>query len=295
MEVYFAADAMPFLHENQASSSGAAAEASWFWRCLIHVRINVMGTQARGLITLIGAAAIVLATKAVAVAQTSGHNLPFEPQGRPAVSDQSHRATPASDAALEIAPRGVATLPQERPLPAPTPAGAGIFSAPEEELPPVPTSGPPSSMLSSNAPSPALPYLGLSVQQIDSHSTPGRSVEGLEIVSVDPGSPADIAGLKGRTAMSTLGASGATAGALVAPLDIAVMPLLKKTGQLGQTGDLIVAIDDRRVTSEVDLATALADSKAGDTIYFTVLRAGNGGAHRTVKIPVKLGKLPSAP
>jgi len=89
--------------------------------------------------------------------------------------------------------------------------------------------------------------------------------------------------------MTKLGASGATAGALMAPLDIALMPLLKKTGQLGQTGDLIVAIDDRRVAGEADLQTALGDSKPGDTIYLTVVRLASNGAHKTIKIPVKLG------
>jgi S1-C subfamily serine protease len=94
--------------------------------------------------------------------------------------------------------------------------------------------------------------------------------------------------------MTGLGASGATAGALLAPLDIALMPLLKKTGQLGETGDLIIAVDDRRVTGEVDLETALADSKPGDTIYLTVVRAGTNGTHQTIKTPVKLASPLSA-
>jgi S1-C subfamily serine protease len=143
-------------------------------------------------------------------------------------------------------------------------------------------------MTASN-PRPALPYLGISVQRIESHSTPGRDIVGLEIVSVDRDSPAEHAGLKGRRGMTKLGATGATAGALMAPLDIVTMPLLKKAGQLGQTGDLILAIDDRRVASEIDLETALEDSKPGDTIYLTVTRVVRDGAYQTRKIPVKLG------
>jgi len=89
--------------------------------------------------------------------------------------------------------------------------------------------------------------------------------------------------------MTKLGASSATAAALMAPLDIAVMPLLKRTGQLGQTGDLIVAIDDRRVARETDLQTALAESRPSDTIYLTILRLATDGAHKTIKFAVKLG------
>jgi S1-C subfamily serine protease len=149
-------------------------------------------------------------------------------------------------------------------------------------------------MVSSVAPRPTPPYLGISVQRIESHATPGHDLEGLEIVGVDPGSPAERAGLKSRGGMTRLGASSATAGALIAPLDIALMPLLKKTGQLGQSGDIIVAIDDRRVMGEVDLETALADLKPGDTIYLTVVRLANNGK-KTIRVPVKLGIAPSAP
>jgi PDZ domain len=203
-------------------------------------------------------------------------------------STQRQSGTANSDAALEISPP---TAPARAEAVSPSaPADSGELTTPEPELPPVPTSGPPSSMLSaSGASHQPLPYLGLSVQSIESHSTPGRNIEGLEIVSVDPDGPAARAGLRGRAGMTTLGASGATAGALMAPLDIALMPLLKKAGQLGQTGDLIVAIDDRRVIGEVDLQTALSESKPGDIIYLTILRLTPHGAGQTIKIPVKLG------
>ena len=150
-------------------------------------------------------------------------------------------------------------------------------------------------MVAANPTHQTLPYLGLSVQRIESRAMRGHDFEGLEIISVDPKSPAADAGLRGRGAMTTLGASGATAGTLMAPLDIALMPILKKTGQLGQTGDLIVAIDDRRVTSEVDLATALSESKSGDTIYLTVVRLATDGTRQTMKIPVKLAGPLSSP
>jgi hypothetical protein len=235
---------------------------------------------------------VALAAAANALAQTAVSDS-LQPPIRASEQTQKPAAGVNSDATLEIAPRGGPQKPTEGPSDS-IPTDSGNFAnPPESELPPVPTSGPPSSMVST-VPRPSLPYIGLSVQRIESHSTPGRDVVGLEIVSVDHDSPAERAGLKGRGGMTKLGASGATAGALMAPLDIALMPLLKKTGQLGHAGDLIVAIDDRRVTGELDLATALGASKPGDTIYLTVVRSGPGGTD-TIKIPVKLGTPVSSP
>jgi S1-C subfamily serine protease len=133
------------------------------------------------------------------------------------------------------------------------------------------------------------PYLGISVQYIESHATPGRDLRGLAVVSVDPKSPADHAGLRGRGPMTGLGASGATAGAMMPPLDIILMPLLRRSGQLGLNGDLIVAIDDKRIENERDLQDQIEGLKPGDTIYFTVVRTDQKGLHRTLKIPIKLG------
>jgi hypothetical protein len=238
-----------------------------------------------------------VASAANVSAQTVVPDPRLERLGQALPQNQNGGAGANSDAALEIAPRGGPPTPAAEISPDSIPSATGdLINSPEQELPPVPTNGPPSSMVRvSNAPRQELPYLGIAVQRIESHSTPGRDIEGLEIVSVDSDSPAERAGLKGRAAMTKLGATGATAGALMAPLDIALMPLLKKAGQLGQTGDLIVAIDDRRVTGEVDLATALGDSKPGDTIYLTVVRLAGDRAHKTIKIPVRLGKPVSVP
>jgi len=134
-----------------------------------------------------------------------------------------------------------------------------------------------------------LPYLGISVQYIVSNDTRGPEVRGLEVVGVDPASPAEQAGLRGRGQLTKLGASGATAGALMAPLDLIIMPLLKRAGDLGEDGDLIIAIDDNRVEAEGDLRNALAALKPGDVIYLTLVRQHQGGLHETLKLPVRLG------
>jgi len=135
----------------------------------------------------------------------------------------------------------------------------------------------------------ARPYLGIGVQYISTEDLLGRAARGLEIMSVDPNSPAEDAGLRGQGAPTKLGASGATAGALMPPLDLIVMPLLRRAGDLGETGDLIVAIDDNRVGGADDLRNALAPLHAGDTLYLTVVRLQRDGSHQTLKVPVKLG------
>jgi hypothetical protein len=135
-----------------------------------------------------------------------------------------------------------------------------------------------------------LPYVGLAVQYIVSKDVPGKEVHGLEVVGVDPNSPAEIAGIHGRGQMTRVGASGATAGALMPPLDLVVMPLLKKAGELGADGDLIIAIDDNRVETDNDLKAALQNAKPGDLLYLTVARPHRDGTHETLKLPVKLGQ-----
>jgi hypothetical protein len=135
----------------------------------------------------------------------------------------------------------------------------------------------------------SLPYLGISVQYIVSNDTRGPAVRGLEVVSVDPASPAEQAGLHGRGQMTKLGASGSTAGELMAPLNLIILPLLKKAGDLGEDGDLIIAIDDSRVEAESDLEDALGSLKPGDVVYLTVVRQHQDNKHETLKLPVRLG------
>jgi len=186
---------------------------------------------------------------------------------------------------LDVPPR-FGSSPPAAPAPSIVPPAASNSSA---ETPNSPESAP----ADAGAASPELsegrlPYLGIGVQYIVSDNTPGREVRGLEVVEVDPASPAEHAGLHGRGQMTNLGASGATAGALMAPLDLIITPLLKKAGDLGENGDLIVAIDDNRIQGENDLRNALASLKPGDVIYLTLVRQHKDGSHETLKLPVRL-------
>jgi S1-C subfamily serine protease len=134
------------------------------------------------------------------------------------------------------------------------------------------------------------PYLGISVQYT-TQCYLGMEEHGLEVMSVHPDSPAGQAGIKGITPPSALGAMGAVAGTLLGPVNLLVTPLLEKSGALGMGGDLIVAVDDRRVRGSKDLEAALKTLKPGDTMYLTIIRPLPGGAHRTMKIAIKIGAM----
>src|SRR5258708_33817710 len=111
----------------------------------------------------------------------------------------------------------------------------------------------------------------------------GMEEHGLEVVSVDPNSPAATAGLQGATGMTAAGAAGTTAGTMLGPLSLLVTPLLAKGGALGTSGDLVVAVDDRRVRSQSDLDYPMGRLKPGATMYLTVSRPV-GNPHKAMTI-----------
>jgi hypothetical protein len=234
--------------------------------------------------TICAIAGLLVATTAFAQAGAIHPNVPAAPQNLPGAPREAN----GSDQTLEIAPR-VAPTP---PAATQSSSAPGDQSAAPDDTAPVPTSGVPAAELNPQASQDVdqkRPYLGISVQYVISHAMPGREVHGLEVVGVDSNSPAEHSGLRGRGAMTTFGASGATAGALMPPLDLLLMPLLKKSRQLGESGDLIVAIDDKRIESERDLETELDTLKPGDTIYLTIVRPRRDASRETLKMPVKLG------
>jgi S1-C subfamily serine protease len=197
-----------------------------------------------------------------------------------AASQPAASATNQSESTLDVPIRNAPPQPPASEASAPVSGELGI--------PPDYTTGTADASASGDATEGKLPYLGIDVQYIVSDDLRGHEVHGLEVVAIDPASPAEQAGLHGRGQMTKLGATGATAGALMAPLDLIIMPLLKKAGDLGEDGDLIIAIDDNRVESDSDLKNDLGALKPGDIIYLTVVRQHKDGAHETLKLPVRL-------
>jgi len=117
-------------------------------------------------------------------------------------------------------------------------------------------------------------FLGMTVrkQQIERNS--GKQIEGLEIVDIASGSPAASAGLHGsrQTArnilkVAAMGAAMIFPPAMLALPIVAVMPL-------GETPDLIIAVDASRVTNIGEFEDQIRDVEPGEIVYLTILHRG---------------------
>ncbi len=117
----------------------------------------------------------------------------------------------------------------------------------------------------------------------------GAEEHGLEVITIDKNSPAEHASLKATGDKGGMIAAAETASAFLGPLQILTNGLLEKAAQ-GDRGDLIVAVDDQRVRSQVDFDDAMTKARPGDTMYLTVVRPLPGGDHKTMKIAVTVGK-----
>jgi hypothetical protein len=206
----------------------------------------------------------------------AGANPAPNPSLPPAASSAKSPAAP-DDATLEVAPRII-------PLPPTVPEAS---SAPEGENAANPDNGG-GTPLARGPAGHGRPYLGVSVQPALVRFKK-QEIRGLEIVAVDKNSPAERAGFAAPAGMTTVGATGQTASFFLGPMGELVSPLLARSGQLGVAGDMIVAVDDQRVTDAAGMNGALAHAGPGDTVWFTLMRITREGKVKNEKIPVVLG------
>lgn len=227
---------------------------------------------------LLLAVAILMGLGPEAGAQTAPANQSFSAPGLPAAPAP---ATPSAsdDSTLEVAPRIIPIIPS----PSEETGSAEGEAADNSGAKPL-----------SLAPAAhGRPYLGVSVQPalVRFHR---QEIRGLEIIGVDKGSPAERAGLTAPTGMTTVGATGETAGFFLGPVGLLVSPLLARSGQLGATGDMIVAVDDQRVSIAGEMNRVLARLAPGDTVWFTLMRITPDGKVKNEKISIVLGSAQSA-
>ena len=130
--------------------------------------------------------------------------------------------------------------------------------------------------------------LGIEVANGESKLTRELSVTGIKVISVDPDGPAAIAGLQsermiGRTALT----AALAVGGMVFPPAM-FMAVLVSQGDVGESHDLIIAVDGERTRNIADLQDALSREDGGEIVYLVVVRAG-----RRECIAVRLpGELP---
>jgi S1-C subfamily serine protease len=119
-----------------------------------------------------------------------------------------------------------------------------------------------------------VPALGIEVANGESKLTRGPSVTGIKVISVDPDGPAAIAGLQsermiGRTALT----AALAVGGMVFPPAM-FMAVLASQGDVGESHDLIIAVDGERTRNIADFQDALSREDGGEIVYLVVVRAG---------------------
>ncbi len=139
----------------------------------------------------------------------------------------------------------------------------------------------------------ARPYLGITAAYV-SKCYKGGELHGLEVLTIDPNSPAAQAGLHARSGMTAVGAAVQTlTGMIGLPFGTSVANnALSSSGAMGQGGDLIIAVDGNRVRDQSDLESAMSQLKPGDTMYLTVIRPNGTDEHThgpSLQIAVKVG------
>jgi len=133
-----------------------------------------------------------------------------------------------------------------------------------------------------------VPALGIEVTNGESKLTRGPSVIGIKVISVDPGGPAAIAGLQSERMVvrTALTAALAVGGLFVPPA--MVVAILVSQSDVGESHDLIIAVDGERTRNIVDLQDALSRADDGEIVYLVVVRAGRR-QYVAVRLP---GELP---
>jgi hypothetical protein len=132
--------------------------------------------------------------------------------------------------------------------------------------------------------------LGMKVREDRRKVNDSGEADGLLIVDVVAGSPAAKAGLHSyhrvmRDALET----AAIAGSLFFPPAVLMVPVLDQV-HVGESYDMIIAVDGNRVTNLLDLQDRLRDVQPGEIVYLTVVRNGQR-VQIPVQVPASTGRL----
>ncbi len=125
--------------------------------------------------------------------------------------------------------------------------------------------------------------LGVELEEGARRGKNGREVDGLLVVALEPGGPAERAGVQaGHRAAHDVLEGAAVAASLVFPPAVLAVPVIE-TIQLGENYDLIIGVDGNRVTNFMDFQDQLREAQPGETVYLNILRSG-----QRLQVPVEM-------
>ncbi|GEM_PF-2465349 len=125
--------------------------------------------------------------------------------------------------------------------------------------------------------------LGMELREDCTRLKDHEKVCGLAVLDLRRGSPAAKAGVKRYTALTHDILDGASvAAALVFPPAIVAVAVIDQSG-IGESFDLVIGVDGRRVRHILDFQDLTSNVRPGDTVYLTIVRAG-----RRVQLPVRI-------
>jgi S1-C subfamily serine protease len=125
--------------------------------------------------------------------------------------------------------------------------------------------------------------LGVELEEGARRGRNGREIDGLLVVALQPGSPAERGGVQaGHRAAHYVVEGAAIAASLVFPPALLAVPVIETT-QFGKNYDLIIGIDGNRVTNFMDFQDQLRDAQSGETVYLNILRRD-----KRLQVPVEM-------
>jgi S1-C subfamily serine protease len=119
-----------------------------------------------------------------------------------------------------------------------------------------------------------VPLIGIEVSNGRSELKSGVRPAGIEIHKVLPDGPGAAAGLQGRRAAVQVALVALTVGGLFFPPAGMLGAIMMQHSDIGQSLDLIIAVDGQRTSNVGELESALSQTEPGETVYLTIVTLG---------------------